>query len=39
MLAILNFIFRDFWTWLGTVILLYAAGDCLQAMIARLRGK
>lgn len=31
MLEILNFIFRDFWTFCGVVILLYVIGVCCIA--------
>ena len=31
MLEILNFIFRDFWTFWGVVILLYVIGVCFIA--------
>lgn len=31
MLEILNFIFRDFWTFWGVVILLYVIGVCCIA--------
>ena len=31
MLEVLNFIFRDFWTFCGVVILLYVIGVCCIA--------
>lgn len=35
MLEILNFIFRDFWTFCGVIILIYAIGTyCITAPLA-----
>lgn len=39
MLEILQFIFSDFWIWLGTVILIAAAGQSFGAVVTGLRRK
>lgn len=39
MLEILQFVFSDFWIWLGTVILIAAAGHSVGAVMVGLRRK
>jgi hypothetical protein len=38
MLEILQFIFRDFWTWLGTLILLSVVAGAFVGAVTALRG-
>ena len=38
MLEVLQFIFSDFWIWLGTVILLTALGSGMVGIILSVRG-
>jgi hypothetical protein len=35
MLEVLQFIFRDFWTWLGTLILLAVVAEGLGGVVRR----
>ena len=39
MLEVLQFIFSSFWIWLGTVILIGAAGQSIAAVILSLRAR
>ena len=38
-LAVLEFVFSGFWTWLGTVVLVAAFGQGIGMIIAAMRGR
>lgn len=38
MLELMQFIFQDFWHWIGTVILIYSVSAALFGVVVMLRG-